>query len=572
LGPVPLGVTVSPNITSYLRVAALTPYPCDACPVNAQWISTVRGFKFWEYMTNTRPNPGIFADNKLYGVNVTIINTGLTATPDSVCQSISNGTYGKFDVVFPPITSTWTTECMQILNNYSSIFISPWAYVRDVYECDSTWQTLPPCTGPDSRRFNNLWTIQAPNDLYWDSAFNLLKLKGATTLAVWLCNDPTAFAEATGGVSSASRNNFVIVNAPFVVTNMSITPDVTQNPFYLSAYTPLASDFSVLVRALIPLNADVILSGIYALSTTCSQYVQAMKQYNLSPSACLLHSCILASPPDTDLRYIIDIGLWDPLLHGIGYADTIDWKTNDNGISSVSLFDQTFYNYFNVLPDVNVVQPFAAGYAYELVVGKAGTANTNLIPPYFAYISETTIWGNMAFDGYGMDSGRQTLYYQQNSTGSTVIIYPLGSSNGEIIYPFVNWDSRIFNPTFLGTNEEIVMFALYILEIIYTAVCFGILYKNWERRSIKASSPIFMTIMLIGSLMIYSTVPSWMIWTDVASCHLRLWFLNLGFTLLFGTLTAKTHRIKTLFLLKKMRPKKIFRQKVAYSCCWTSCN
>jgi hypothetical protein len=73
--------------------------------------------------------------------------------------------------------------------------------------------------------------------------------------------------------------------------------------------------------------------------------------------------------------------------------------------------------------------------------------------------------------------------------------------------------------------------------------------------------------MLMGSFILYAAVPTWMIFVDehAISCHLRFWFISVGFTLLFGTLTAKTHRIKTLFFLKKMRPKKFSDTKLIKS-------
>jgi len=57
---------------------------------------------------------------------------------------------------------------------------------------------------------------------------------------------------------------------------------------------------------------------------------------------------------------------------------------------------------------------------------------------------------------------------------------------------------------------------------------------------------------LIGSLLILCTVPTWMPTTiSTPTCHLRFWFLGLGFILIFGCLFAKAWRVVVILRASK---------------------
>jgi hypothetical protein len=201
-----------------------------------------------------------------------------------------------------------------------------------------------------------------------------------------------------------------------------------------------------------------------------------------------------------------------------------------------------------------------AGYAFETALGFAGTLDTDTVNKNFQFTLETTFFGTLGYNSYGYNDKLSMLVVQQDPNNIQKIVYPSGTATTDLIFPFVSWNARVFQTSYLGTTSEKVIFALFILAVVYSLVCLFLLIRYWHSRSVEASSPTFLTIMLVGSFLLYATVPSWMIHVDETgvSCHLRFWFLCLGFTLLFGTLVAKTHRIQSLFFLKKMRPKKIY--------------
>eukprot|EP01129_Flabellula_baltica_P015301 TRINITY_DN766_c0_g1_i1.p1 TRINITY_DN766_c0_g1~~TRINITY_DN766_c0_g1_i1.p1 ORF type:complete len:323 (-),score=32.21 TRINITY_DN766_c0_g1_i1:21-989(-) len=111
----------------------------------------------------------------------------------------------------------------------------------------------------------------------------------------------------------------------------------------------------------------------------------------------------------------------------------------------------------------------------------------------------------------------------------------------------------------------------------------GILILSFKKQfySIRASSPTFILLMLVGSLIMYGGALSWTMWMNQFLCIAKNWFLGLGFVLLFGTLVAKTHRIKKIFLFKTLTVKIISDGQlymivgvfvlieIAINACWT---
>uniref|UniRef100_A0A6B2LAW0 G-protein coupled receptors family 3 profile domain-containing protein n=1 Tax=Arcella intermedia TaxID=1963864 RepID=A0A6B2LAW0_9EUKA len=85
------------------------------------------------------------------------------------------------------------------------------------------------------------------------------------------------------------------------------------------------------------------------------------------------------------------------------------------------------------------------------------------------------------------------------------------------------------------------------MEVVSITLMF-FLYTHWDSKNVKAGQRIFLALMVIGTFFVYLTVPFWMLHQERVFCHLRYWFLSIGFTLLFGSLTLKTFRIKSIFV------------------------
>ncbi|XP_072048089.1 gamma-aminobutyric acid type B receptor subunit 2-like [Amphiura filiformis] len=110
-----------------------------------------------------------------------------------------------------------------------------------------------------------------------------------------------------------------------------------------------------------------------------------------------------------------------------------------------------------------------------------------------------------------------------------------------------------------------VSYASYVVMCLFAAIgilmagtflAFNIRYR--EERLVKRSSPNINNIIIIGSILIYTTVPIGGLdhQTDVstdtlqAACQLRVWFLSTGFVLAFGSMFSKTWRVYRVAALK----------------------
>ncbi len=96
-----------------------------------------------------------------------------------------------------------------------------------------------------------------------------------------------------------------------------------------------------------------------------------------------------------------------------------------------------------------------------------------------------------------------------------------------MVYPMPTWEERVFAPQI--TIIESVIFALTaaamalsIAWAIYTAA-------HWRHKIIRSSSPSFLVIMVAGALLAFATIYVWnLTYVSVATCVLRVWFLNVG--------------------------------------------
>eukprot|EP01125_Pyxidicula_operculata_P000425 TRINITY_DN10459_c0_g1_i1.p1 TRINITY_DN10459_c0_g1~~TRINITY_DN10459_c0_g1_i1.p1 ORF type:complete len:827 (-),score=177.16 TRINITY_DN10459_c0_g1_i1:146-2626(-) len=504
---------------------------------------------WWRNINN---RGGIKTPNKTYVVNMTFFNTGATAAKASaVAANVTSGRFGNFSALFAPFSSLLTLAVGPSANTAHIPILAPYAAASLVYECGKNATARPPCTEAGRRRFDYVWGPVPPAEIYWQTTLNILKLKGAKSIAVWSSNDDFQKSLADGIVSTCDSLGIK------VLTNGYLTVPVDS-----SAKQEVLADIVSQFKAL---NPDIIAMS-NRLDTSCGLFVTEMKKQNLNPKAMFVSQCLnnptVISKYGSDLRYMLDYVLWDRRLVGKEFTDTRVFTYDGTGPSSSEQYAQAFKNfsanYFTGGLDVdgiNAPAGFASGYFVESAVEKAKSSDPVEINKVLSIVLENSFYGTLGFNTFGQNDKKQvgTVMFDKNLV--LQLVSPLGSSTAELIYPFPEWDKREFSSSYLGKGSEIAMFVIYGLTIAYTATCFGFLIKHWNRRSVKASSPIFLSIMLGGSLVLYSTVPFWMLHTNEGSCHMRVWLLNLGFTLLFGTLVAKTHRIKAVFYEGKQQMK-----------------
>eukprot|EP00057_Strongylocentrotus_purpuratus_P024910 XP_011679384.1 PREDICTED: gamma-aminobutyric acid type B receptor subunit 1-like [Strongylocentrotus purpuratus] len=231
-------------------------------------------------------------------------------------------------------------------------------------------------------------------------------------------------------------------------------------------------------------------------------------------------------------------------------------------------------------------------YPYDAVMAMAAAMNSSI---------ETLAQVNKTLDNFSYDDEemRLILMDQLDSLDVEGLSGPLAFENGDRLGRFIIeqvWDgeprtvgyyfdnenrfdwSGERNITWIGDNpphDEIfyeselltmprtVYAAISVLSYLGIILAFAFLAFNIalrNQRTIKLSSPNINNIVILGSIMTFTSVV--LMGTDArivslenmdTICRARLWTLSLGFTLAFGAMFSKTFRVHKIFINKKLQ-------------------
>jgi hypothetical protein len=160
--------------------------------------------------------------------------------------------------------------------------------------------------------------------------------------------------------------------------------------------------------------------------------------------------------------------------------------------------------------------------------------------------------GSILFSQWGQNAGREVSVIQLDLDYFDRVIYPLSSVTKQMTYPMPTFDERISKLSYMSDKMDIAFAALATFGIVVSIVFFGFVFKFRERKILVASSPLFLLIMLAGSVLMYLTIFAWVLESQTVACHMRFWLLGIGFVLTFGALFAKTFRVMRIFGSKSL--------------------
>jgi len=120
-------------------------------------------------------------------------------------------------------------------------------------------------------------------------------------------------------------------------------------------------------------------------------------------------------------------------------------------------------------------------------------------------------------------------------------------------------------PLVWSTAKAALVFATvaFVITAILVVVTCGLLWRYRMHPSIRGASPFFLAQVAIGAAMLVASLLPWASAVSNNSCMAFQWLVNLGFTLLFSPLFAKTWRIYQIFSAKKIRVVKITDRRLA---------
>lgn len=187
-----------------------------------------------------------------------------------------------------------------------------------------------------------------------------------------------------------------------------------------------------------------------------------------------------------------------------------------------------------------------AGIVLMEAAGRARSTRNDDVEFQIKRMDLSTLKGRLAWTGDNRQVG--TSVFVQYVNGSLRTVGPVLAASERMVYPAPNFSERVANTSVFALGVEYAMTVLQLLGIGANIFFFVFLLRNWNDQIIRASSPIFLSILLLGATLLYAQ--PWTMMPDVvtgATCHLRPWLLALGFGLMFGALFSRTWRVWRLF-------------------------
>ena len=231
-----------------------------------------------------------------------------------------------------------------------------------------------------------------------------------------------------------------------------------------------------------------------------------------------------------------------------------DWSSNStdnstNLVSSAELVYRDLKETFGVEPQWTVPVTMAAGLVLHKILESTGSTATEALRTTISRFYSASFIGPIGFSIWGQNNVKDVILLQLDKKKELQVIYPLGFATAPIAFPAPAFRDRVYTYHYLHTTAEIILAAICATLILISVVLGIILIIYQDRKTLAAASPLFLGAILIGSILIYCHYWTWLPQSgyNAAVCHLRYWFLGVGFVFLFGSLFAKSWRIMRLF-------------------------
>lgn len=371
--------------------------------------------------------------------------------------------------------------------------------------------------------------VPTANILAMTSWFSSWRIAGAQTISVVQVNDEIYQSEMCGGVVAQAAQN-----------GLNVTSYFDSMPFdWYTMGGNITGEHAKTWKSTI----DVIRQSSPDVVVICDYTYGAEFSLNYMREIGWLPKFVVISP----LYFEFD----DPsLLDYVGiiapYHASANFISQENFTDSKG-FDALSLAKFGVHASIPMAEATLAGMLYTNMLTSSPTNSSSDLFNTMCLSQFQSFMGLNAFDNRRRQT-RPPLNIQLLNSGNTSHVTgpPLAAVYG-LIYPMPSWDERIFDPKW-GSAVEIVGVILMALGTLFVFVLAAFLIKFWSHKIMIAASPVFCLAVLIGALMIYISIFSWMpnLIND-SVCNLRAWLLPLGFMTMFSSLIAKTDRVFRLY-------------------------
>lgn len=509
-------------------------------PLKTDSAALILSYKFWESEVNTRG--GIVVGGNPMLVNITIVQTGNNNATQSAAtvQAVESG---DFDFYFGPFSSAWSINVAKAMLPYTNTFVLlGHAAATSVFQCQDRPTERPPCSAANAKRFQRVLGVTPVGEQFLDAPLNLVALSGAKTIAGWYQDEDFTRGVAEGAFLTAQSSNLNLLGGGPLAVPLNAT----------------LADYRIIASKMKDLNPDIVVAGSRVKS--CVWFLKACKEIDWLPKG--LFTTLCANDPSlqstliseqlniSDARYIIDSSVWDRRLKGPEFNDPVNYHfPPSTELTSSESFYQRYSEFSNGTYLDMTSAPLAMGMAYALeeAITKTGSIDPILVFQAFPTILMNSFFGKIAFNGFGHNDAKNVANVQLNSEHGLELISPLSASTASMIYPIPTWSERVWVKRPFDYAGEKAVAVIVGLAILFSIVMAVLTFVYRSTKAIVASSPLFLFIMLTGSVMLYAGILTWTLTTSDALCMAHWWLIGIGFILMFGSLLVKAWRISRIF-------------------------
>jgi hypothetical protein len=237
------------------------------------------------------------------------------------------------------------------------------------------------------------------------------------------------------------------------------------------------------------------------------------------------------------------------IINGIGILPYLNWS-NSEYVSGVESWDASSRypadKYFGRMEDLlpmwqarfpqnplvfASMNALYTGIALMEAIQKAQSLNEDAVTFALSRLDLDTLKGRIAWSGDRTQLGLAVFLQTLGSEWKTVgPISAKTNSDVTLIYPVPQWNERSYVSRPYSLTAEHGVTVLFAVGIASNIIFFIGLIMYWNHAIIRAASPVFLALVLLGTSILYSAIWVWMpSLVNAATCHLRFWMLVVGF-------------------------------------------
>jgi hypothetical protein len=432
------------------------------------------------------------------------------------------------------------------------------------YQCMSDiWQTQPPCTAPNKRRFKYAHGYGFPSGSLFTPWVGLLQLAGARSLAM------------VGDAGTSPRGGY-IYNARGV---RLAAADARIPIVFESLYVPSRPTFDQALAIIDQILAlPVIPDAIVLLTVICYPWIQAMQLRDApfkSVAGILCVDNLTAQKKLGDsLKYISGGTHWNQNMLGLQYSEDSNLQPwaffPHNGVDVSS--PQQFVSLYQSLTNGTIPGPLEAHelLPFEILEGAIYLANSvdpEIVNQALNDYYQPSWAGLCANNRFGQNDFRSAITIQRDLTGTMNVIAPQTSAQSNFIYPMPLFSERTYSASILAYPVE---HALIVLVSLCSAFTLSLMiYIFWHRSAqvfAAAGLPFYMA-MGVGCILAYMSVLVWGVENSAAMCSARIWMWTGSLHFFIDPMLASSYRISRIFSGKIQAVKITTKQVLLISLC-----